>query len=101
MRRQSKYVLDLLGQNARLALASKVTVLDKIEKTSAFAKKVLDATSTVVELGTAVSEVYHISSKQKTHLSRSHLGEQHCKSSLRERGICIQGASSDLQGIRS
>ena len=54
---QSKHALELLGENARIALASKVSVLDKIGKISAFAEKVVDITGRAIALGAAVSEV--------------------------------------------
>ena len=47
----------MLGKDARLALASKVSVLDKITKASSFAENVVNVTTNIIELGSAISEV--------------------------------------------
>ena len=57
---QSKHVLDLLGADVKLALASRVTVLDKIARISAFAEKVVDLTAKSVEIDSAIAEVGRI-----------------------------------------
>ena len=50
-------MLELLGANARVALANKVAILDKLDKFSSFLGKIVDIATENIELAAAVAEV--------------------------------------------